>query len=123
MSIQSKIEMYLDETTQVIYQQVEGPIDEDDSKRMYEMVVELKKKLRDPGKVRILAISDNAAKPSPGARRALMENEKRDDFYRMAVVGSNPYMKTALTFFLMVSGSKKIRVFSNREDALTWLVA
>jgi hypothetical protein len=113
--------MHLDEKKQIIYQRVEGPLDTEDSKKIFEMVVEFKKKLLDPDKIRILAFSDTTEKPTPEARRMLIEHEKRDDLYKLAVVGKNPYMRTVLSFFLMVSGSKKVRMFTTEADALIWL--
>jgi hypothetical protein len=116
------LNMWLDEKTQVIYQNIEGPIDDEDSQRIVDMITEFKKKLREPDKVRILAISETAAKPTPRARRLLMKNTKRNDFYRIAIVGNNPYMRAVFSFFLIVSGSNKIRLFANKNDALDWLV-
>jgi hypothetical protein len=123
MGDDARFRMELDEKTQIIRQWVEGPMDEEDSARITAEVVELKKKLREPDKVRILAVSEKPAKPTPGARRHFMENARRNDLYKVAFLGKNPYMKTAMSFLLMVSGLKKIRVFSDEKEAIEWLSA
>jgi hypothetical protein len=113
--------MDFDEKSQVIYQWIEGSLDEDDSNRMTAGIVELKKRLREPDKIRILAISEKPEKPTPGARRLFMENARKEDLYKMAVLGRNPYMRAAVSFLLMVSGLKKIRIFPDETAALKWL--
>lgn len=118
-----RIEVTLDEENQIIRQRLEGLFDEAAARRLVDTVIELKKRLRDPDKVCVLALSDLTAKATPGARRMLMENINRNDLYKMAMVGKNPYMKAVLTFFLMVSGTKKIGIFTSENEALEWLKA
>jgi hypothetical protein len=113
--------MELDEKTQVIYQWIEGSLDEDDSKRMTAGIIELKKKLHEPDRIRILVVSEKPAKPTPGARRRFLADARRDDLYKMAILGRNPYMRAAVSFILMVSGLKKLRVFPDEPEALKWL--
>lgn len=116
------IRLQLDEKTQVIYQWVEGDFSEKDSDRIVAMIGELKPRLRDPDRIRILALSEKPGKPTPSARRSLLENAKREDLYKMAIAGGNPYMKALVSFFCIASGMKKVRAFTKESDALQWLV-
>lgn len=115
------LSVHLDEELQVIRQQLDGDIDEKMAARFFEESRVAAARLRDPKKIRVLAISDNLGKGTPEARRSLMDNLNHDDVYRVALVGKNPFMKAAVSFFLILKPSKKIRMFGNEDEALRWL--
>jgi hypothetical protein len=117
----AEISMHLDEKTQIIYQHVEGIIDDEDSDRLYSMTDVLAARLKDRHKVRILTISDRIGKTSSNARKALLRNMRDPDLYKIAVMGRNPYMKALFTFILSVSGMKKTKMFTDEADAVRWL--
>jgi hypothetical protein len=113
--------MYLDEQSQVIRQRVECVLDDEVSRRLFNKTAELAAKLKDPRKIRILAVSDTFGKPTPAARRSLMNNVKRSELYKLAMVGNNPFMRAVISFFLSVGSTGKVRLFENEDDALEWL--
>jgi hypothetical protein len=117
----AKISLELDEKNQIIRQVIEGMIDDEDSETIFKSTKELAARLKDPHKVRILAISDNMAKSSPKARKDLLNNIKDPDLYKIAVMGKNPYMKAVFSFILKVTGTRKTRIFSKEQDAVRWL--
>jgi len=82
----AKISMRLDEKTQIIYQNVEGIIDDEDSVSLFEMTEKLADKLTDRHKIRILTVSNQVGKSSSKTRKAL-------------------------------------KIFSDEQDAVTWLCA
>lgn len=116
-----KISVYLDEELQVIRQQLDGDIDHEMATKFIEESRAAAARLRDPKKVRILAISDSMGKGTPEARRILMGNLENDNVYRVALVGKNPFMNAAVSFILAIRPSKKVRVFSSEDEALQWL--
>jgi hypothetical protein len=116
-----KISVYLDEKLQVIRQRLDGNIDDETATKFVEESRAAAALLRDPKKIRVLAVSNNLGKGTPAARRMLMENLDNEDVYRVALVGKNPFMNAAVSFFLAIKPSKKIRVFGNEDEALLWL--
>jgi len=117
-----EISVCLDEKLQVIRQRLDGNIDDEMVTTFFNESQTAAARLKDPKKIRVLAISDTLGKATPGARRRLMNNLTNDDVYRVALVGKNPFMNAAISFFLVIKPSKKIRVFGNENDALHWLV-
>lgn len=117
-----KITVYLDEKLQVIRQNFDGNIDEDMVQRFLEENHAAAARLKDPKKIRILGVADSLGKGSPEARRQLLSNLSDADVYRVALVGKNPFMNVAVSFFLAIKPSKKIRVFGNEDDAMRWLL-
>ena len=116
-----KISVYLDEELQVIRQHLDGNIDEGMATKFFEESRAAAARLKDPKKIRVLAISNSLGKGTPKARRKLMANLNNDDVYRVALVGKNPFMNAAVSFFLVIKPSKKVRVFGNENEALQWL--
>jgi hypothetical protein len=117
----AKISMRLDETTQIIYQNVEGVVDDEDSDTLFAMTQELAARLKDRHKIRILTVSNQTGKTSSKARKALLKNMQDPDLYKIAVMGRNPYMKAIFTFILKVTGLKKTKMFTVEQEAVTWL--
>lgn len=115
------ISVYLDEKLQVIRQQLDGDISDETAARFIEGSHAAAARLKDPKKIRVLAVSNSLGKGTPLARRMLMDNLGNEDVYRVALVGKNPFMNAAVSFFLVIWPSKKIRVFSNENEALQWL--
>jgi hypothetical protein len=116
-----KISVYLDEELQVIRQKLDGDIDDEMATKFFEETRAAAARLKDPKKIRVLAVSEGLGKATPEARRSLMDNLNHDNVYRVALVGKNPFMNAAVSFFLILKPSKKIRVFGNEDVALRWL--
>jgi hypothetical protein len=119
----AKFSMHLNEENQIIYQYVEGVIDDEDSDNIYKMTEALANGLKDRHKVRILTISDKIGKGSPKMRRSLLKNMQDPDLYKIAVMGRNPYMRILFSFILRSTGMKKARIFSDEQEAVQWLSA
>jgi hypothetical protein len=117
----AKISMHLDEGLQIIRQNIEGVIDEEDAKSISTMTKNLSAGLKDPRKVRVLAVSNDLGKGTTKARKRLIENLDEADLYKIAVMGKNPYMKTLFTFILKVTGTKKVKMFTGEQEAVLWL--
>jgi hypothetical protein len=117
----AKISTYLDEGLQIIRQNIEGVIDEEDADNLSNMIKTLSAGLKDAHKVRVLVVSDGLGKGTTKARKRLLENLDEVDLYKIAVMGKNPYMKTLFTFILMVTGTKKVKIFIGEQEAVRWL--
>ncbi|HMD67872.1 MAG TPA: STAS/SEC14 domain-containing protein [Chitinivibrionales bacterium] len=117
-----KISVYLDEEHQIIRQNFDGNLDEDMVQRFLEESRAAAARLKDPKKIRILGVADSLGKGSPEARRQLLRNLDHDDVYKVALLGKNPFMNVAISFFLAIKPSNKIRMFGNEDDALRWLM-
>jgi hypothetical protein len=117
----AKFSMHVDKDLQIIRQNIEGIVDEEDANSISIMTETLAKELKEPRKVRILAVSNDFGKGTTKARKRLLENLDQADLYKIAVMGKNPYMKTLFSFFLKVTGSKKVMVFISEQDAVRWL--
>ena len=116
-----KISVYLDEELQVIRQHLDGDIDEKMALQLFEETGAAVARLRDPNQVRVLAVSDSIGKAGAKVRRMMLNNLFNDNVYRVALVGKNPFMRAAVSFFLVLKPSKKIRMFGNEDEALRWL--
>ena len=117
----AKFSMRLDEKTRIIYQYVEGVLDDDDSAALLKMTKTFAEKLEDRHKVRILVVSNEMGKATSKARKSLLMNMQDPDLYKIAVMGKNQYMKTLFSFILKVTGIKKTRVFTDEQEAVRWL--
>lgn len=117
----AKISTHLDEETQIIYQYIEGVIDEEDSTKLYDLTEALRARLKDQNKIRILTVSNKIGKSTSKARKTLLDNLQKPELYKMAVLGRNPYMRVLFTFILRVTGVKKAKMFNDEQDAVRWL--
>jgi pantoate kinase len=117
----AKFTISRDEELQIIRQTIEGIIDEEDSKRILEMTVALANGLKDPNNVRVLTVSNDFGKATSRARKQLMKNLNESKLHKMAVMGKNPFMKTLITFIVMATGLKKVKLFTGEKEALDWL--
>lgn len=115
------ISVTLDEELQIIRQRLDGNMDDEIVTKFFEESQAAAARLKDPKKIRVLAISDKLGKATPGARRRLLENLNNEDVCKVALFGKNPFMNAAVSFFLAIRPSKKIRVFGNEDEALRWL--
>jgi hypothetical protein len=117
----AEISVRLDEHLQIIRQDVNGIIDEEDADTISTMTKTLSAGLKDPQKIRILSVSNGFGKATSKARKRLLDNLKQSDLYKIATMGTNPYMKAVFSFILMASGTKKVKVFTSEQDAIRWL--
>jgi hypothetical protein len=61
-------------------------------------------------------------KVPPEARRVVVENIKRNEYDRLAMLGTNPLIKFGSNLMFQASGKKHIlKFFDNREAAVRWL--
>jgi hypothetical protein len=121
MSEQPKFTMELDEEFQIIRNQIFCGLDEDLARQLTNSVAAVLPRLKDPNKVRFLVFINLANKGTTKGRKILMENFKRPELYKMAVLGNNPYMAALAAFFFVASGVNKVKLFSNERDAILWL--
>jgi hypothetical protein len=113
--------MRVDKKNQIIRQYVEGIITEEDAVHISSMTASLAQGLKEPEKVRILVVTEKYGKPSPKARKHLMQDMNRPELYKMAIVGSNPYARAFFNLYLLVTRSKKLKTFLREQDAMEWL--
>lgn len=121
MADKAKFEIHVDEKLQVIRLQVEGQIDEETSQAVLDTIEKLVPGLKNPEKVKTLVISSNFGKATPKGRKIFYENVKRPTLYKMAFVGKSMYIKAIITFIQIFSGLKKVRLFSDEQEAIRWL--
>ncbi|HUI91922.1 MAG TPA: STAS/SEC14 domain-containing protein [Chitinivibrionales bacterium] len=121
MAGQQKFTMELDEKLQIIRNHVFGELDENLARMLTDAVAKIEPRLKNPDKVRILVFLNIGGKGTSSGRKILVENIKRPRFYRMAIVGSNPYMRALGAFILVAMGINKLKLFSNERDAIQWL--
>jgi hypothetical protein len=117
----AKISIHLDENLQIIRQDIDGVIDEEDAENISTMTKTLSAGLKDPQKIRIFSVSNGFGKATAKARKRLLKNLQQPDLYKIAVMGTNPYMKTVFAFILIATGTKKVKVFTIEHEALRWL--
>lgn len=113
--------MELDEKLQIIRNHIFCGLDEELARQLTNAVAAIILRMRNPKKARFLVFINLASKGTTKGRRILMENFKRPDFYKMAILGNNPYMAAMANFFFVATGKNKAKLFSNEDEALQWL--
>jgi hypothetical protein len=111
----------LDEKLQIIRNRIFCGLDDELAVQITEAMIAAKSRMKDPDKVRALVFFNLASKGTTKGRKILMDNLKRPDFYKMAVLGNNPYMAALATFFFVATGINKVKLFSDESDAIRWL--
>jgi hypothetical protein len=111
----------LDDKLQIIRQNITGQVDEVEAKKISSATRAMAQELKDPQRVRILAVSSNVGKMGSKVRKILMNDLKDPTLYKMAFAESNPYLKALISFIFIVTGLDKVRMFSNEKDAQDWL--
>ena len=110
-----------DEKEQVIRQYIEGPVGEPEAMDIQNKTGEAIPLLKNPEKVRLLIFTSNLGKTTPKARKIFYENVKRPALHHVAVIGTSALVKAFVSFVLIISNSKKVRLFSCEQEALRWL--
>jgi hypothetical protein len=116
-----KFTVELDEKLQIVRNRIFCDLDEDHAIRITDAMAAARSRMKNPDKVRALVYFNLAGKGTTKGRRILMDNLKRPGFYKMAVLGNNPYMSALATFFFVATGINKIKLFSNEQEAVRWL--
>jgi hypothetical protein len=116
-----KFTVELDEKFQIIRNRIFCGLDDDLATKITDAMIATKSRMKDPGKVKALVFFNLASKGTTKGRKILMDNLKRPDFYKMAVLGNNPYMAALATFFFVATGINKVKLFSDENDAIRWL--
>lgn len=111
----------LDDKLQIIRQTITGQFDEDGAKKLSSATRAVARELKDPRRVRILAIASNVGKLGSKARKILMNDLNDPTLYKMAFVDTNPFIKALISFIFIVTGLDKERMFSDEKDAIGWL--
>jgi ABC-type cobalamin transport system permease subunit len=111
----------LDDTLQIIRQTITGQIDEEDAKKISSTTRAVARELKDPRRVRILAVGANVGKTGSKVRKILMNDLNDPTLYKIALVDSNPFIKALISFMFIVTGLDKARTFSDEKDAIGWL--
>ena len=110
-----------DEKLQIIRQEIEGELTEEDARAISAASSALVDASKDPGKVRILIKHANFIRTPSKARKIFMNDLKRSNLYRIAVVGQSPGIKAMLFFLSLATGLNKMKMFSNEREAVRWL--
>ena len=121
MAEKEKFTIQLDETLQIIRQNITGQFDEEEAKKISNATRAVARELKDPQRVRILAVASNVGKLGSKARKILMNDLKDPTLYKMAFVDSNPFIKVLISFIFILTGLDKVRMFSDEKDAIGWL--
>jgi hypothetical protein len=121
MAEKANYTIWLDDKLQIIRQNITGPIDEEDAKKISSATRAAARQLKDPQRVRILAVSSNVEKIESKPRKILMNDLKDPTLNKMAFVENNPYLKALISFTFILTGVDKVRMFSNEKDAIDWL--
>jgi len=111
----------LDEKEQVIRQYIEGAVDEAEAMDIQTKTGEAIPLLKNPDQVKLLIFTTTLGKTTPKARRIFYENVKRPALQKVAVIGTSALVKAFITFVLIISNSKKVRLFTAEQEALQWL--
>ena len=121
MSREFKLRAQLDEKNQIIKHYIQGDVDEEDTIKLSSMTETMVQSLKNPEKVRMLVVVEKSGKPTPKARKKFLKDMKRPNIHKFAVVASNPFAKAFFTLYKIASGSSRLRMFGNEQDALEWL--
>jgi hypothetical protein len=111
----------LDEKLQIIRQDITGQVDVEDAKKISSTTRSIARELKDPQRVRILAVSSKVGKIESKARKILMNDLNDPTLCKMAFVGSNPFIKALISFVFILTGLDKARMFLDEKDAVGWL--
>jgi hypothetical protein len=111
----------IDEENQIIRQYFSGQIKDEDAIEISKKTEELVEKLKNPHKVKILAVFFNIKKIPPKVRKQFITDLKRENLYKVAFVGFNYYVAALIYFFILITNKKKVRIFSLEQEAIEWL--
>jgi hypothetical protein len=120
MPRQSKI--WLDESLQVIRQQLIGPTDESEALWIIDQTIRCSSMLKDPSCVRILLDGQKLGKISLKGRQALAKMQKKPEMNKLASWGINLLDRTVIRFINMVTGMNKMMAFKDEKAAIKWLL-
>jgi hypothetical protein len=73
------------------------------------------------GKVNVLIDLNKAGKPSPEARKAVLELYDHEKSGKMAFFGQNPVSRVVASFVIGITRKNDVRFFKTKEEALGWL--
>lgn len=106
----------------IISQTVYGDMDERMAREVHDQSELLRKKTENPKKILVLANSINDGKASSKARKILYKALKEPFIYKFAAYGMNSYGRAIINFAIYASGTKKMKMFKTRENAIEWLL-
>lgn len=102
----------------ILFTYAYGDVDERIAMEVKRIVFEL---LKDRGPTNTYIDVNNSGKSTPEARRIWKELSEHEKTGKVAFVGMHIVARVIAGFIMKVSGNRKLRFFSNKEDALTWL--
>lgn len=104
----------------MFYLTIVGEIDEEIASGFINAIGEIEKKIEE--KKRNVFIDNNkAGKISSKARKIFHKLDNREASGKVAIFGLHPVARVIASFYMGVSKNKKMRFFSNKEEALAWL--
>ncbi len=109
------------EGTNIIYNKIRGFVSIERSEMIFAKNDEIVKTLDNPDNVRMLIDAQETVKTDSKSRKQFNSVLKDDNVSKIALLGDKPFLRAMLTFHRIVTGVDKLRNFSSREDAITWL--
>jgi hypothetical protein len=117
----AQFKICLDEELQLIRYYIEGQVGEAEAFAIEDLSGKLIPGLKNPEKVNLLVFSSGFAKATPRARKIFYQNMKRPAVHKLAVVGTSRLVKAFVSFMQIASGSKKMKLFTDEQEAIRWL--
>jgi hypothetical protein len=121
MAEQARYTILFDEKLQLIREHVEHQINEEEARAISSTCETLVKRFENPRKIKFLVVVLNFGRMSSKVRKVFISDVKREDVYKVALVGSSPYLSALLSFFFMVTGLHKMKLFAGEQEAIRWL--
>lgn len=115
-------EVFLDEEHQVIEQRFHGVLTVEQFHELDRLNSECIERLRDQSHILMLVDGRSLKWSNLKSRRAALEPLKRDGNWWMAIWGGDRITRIMTTFLTLAAGTKRVRLFARRDDALEWLL-
>lgn len=101
----------------ILYLVSRGDADESLALKVKETSLNL---IKNRGIINILVDVNHSGNSSSGARKVWKELTEHEQVGKVAFVGLHMVARVIAGFIMSISGNKKIKFFSNKEDALSW---
>jgi hypothetical protein len=102
----------------ILYVIAVGDTNEEIALKIKAVVLEI---FKSSGKINTFIDMNESGKSTPEARKIWKELSEHENTGKVAFVGLHMVARVIAGFLMKVSGNKKSRFFSNREEALEWL--
>ena len=94
---------------------------EQDEKAAREFIEEITKLAKLGGKVKFFIDGSEAGKSTAGARKAYVDFAKSVPEGKIAIFGVTTLLKVIATFIIRAAGTKNVKFFTNKGEAIKWL--